>query len=373
MGTQRLIERVDTPSSEIKVDPAKGTIENALLCGLKSENGRDYLPESFGKGIYEGVAVNLNHSENGERTVQDCIGWITGESRDEQGRPRGTVQLIPDDPQSAKILFAAKNKPGLFGMSHVAMCDVENRDGRDVVKSVVKVESVDIVTNPATTKGFNESVKQGVSKMRLTLKTFLERYAAHLSMKKILALKHLQEMDDMGSDMQLDVEPGKDPNDDKTKDKEADDGVDAAFETAVMSVVRRAMKDGYDKDEVLSKLDQLLTSHGVATGKIEGSDMGDDDTGAEESKKRKKLAGSKDPILEAVEIVGRVGFAATRKDLEIIASAAPQFREEIAIKIKRATNKEMAKSTERTPTTAQINAEGTKTKPRWIGSKKQIA
>jgi hypothetical protein len=155
----RVTERVDRPLAGCRVDRENGIIRGAKLCGLTSANGRSYPAEVFRRGVakYEGVHVYANHTR-GERSIGDKLGWITNARIGPDGVPRGDLNLLTTHPDYPAIVEAAQRNPSLYGLSHVADCRVgRGTNGREQVESIESVVSVDLVAEPATTRGIFES------------------------------------------------------------------------------------------------------------------------------------------------------------------------------------------------------------------------
>lgn len=141
------------------VDDDAPVIRGVKLLGEESRNNRVYLPESVSPSQYEGRVINLNHPDgpNKQRNVQDRFGWI--ESAKKDGKDwRGDIHYNPAHPFAPTFKWIAKNKPDLIGLSHDAVGTGHTKDGKFIVEKVVEVKSVDLVADPATTKGLFESM-----------------------------------------------------------------------------------------------------------------------------------------------------------------------------------------------------------------------
>jgi hypothetical protein len=147
-----------------KVDRERGLIEDVKLLGLKSSNGNDYSPEAVKKasGMYEGVAVYLNHQpqkERGEpRRIADRFGKIEKVRFVEGDGIRGNLRFNPFHPLAGQISWSAEHMPDAAGMSHVAKGRGSRTGaGRFLVEELVSVASVDLVADGATVKSLFES------------------------------------------------------------------------------------------------------------------------------------------------------------------------------------------------------------------------
>ena len=354
MGTKRFEERIEAPfAGGVTVDRAKGTIGGVLVCGFQSENGREYPAEVLREAAnrYEGRVVNCDHGK--EATVDRRLGWLTDVQAGPDGRPRAVLNVLKSHPMADRVFEAAERNPSLYGMSHVAVCRSKlNSRGIEVIESIVSVESVDLVAAPATTKGLHESIKGKTS--MITIKKLLEKIAAKSNVDQIMKLKRLTE--DYG-DTPMDMDPAEDMS--------ADDGITAAFEAAIMSVVKDALKNGADKKEVLTKIKKLLGAHGDVQG--DGGDDSDDGAGAgagDDSDKVESKQGKS--ILAALTICEEIGFRADRTDLEVIAATVPDRRKVVAKRLMEA----VTKSATPGPKSSPRGAGGTDTT--GLGSKTEI-
>lgn len=288
---KRLTERVNTPFAGTRVNREAGTIDGVLICGTASANGRDYPAAVLRRdhAVYEGAVVNCDHAR--ESTVDRRFGWFTNVKPGDDGRPRGTLNVLLQHPMAARVFEAAERNPALFGFSHVAMCDTRRdaKTGREVVEAIKSVESIDLVASPATTKGLFEGKAVG-----LTVKALVEALVKHpkTTAKQVAPLKLLAEMDGMG-DMAtpMDAPPAD--------DADPADGVKEAFKTAVLHIVDQAMSGDMDPKDALSKIKTLLKSHGEVNGGKTADTDGDGDT-AGDTDGDGDAKESKQPTLAAV-------------------------------------------------------------------------
>ncbi len=152
-------------SESIRVDRKAGVIHDVRILGPSSANRRRYLPEaiSAARNLYEGKPVNYDHPRRdgagAERSIDDRAGWLLN-VQVSKGGLSGDFHYLKSDPRAAKIVEAAERNPNLFGLSHNA----EGRTRRDgeitIVEEITKVRSVDLVSDPATTRSLFESMEQ---------------------------------------------------------------------------------------------------------------------------------------------------------------------------------------------------------------------
>jgi hypothetical protein len=157
-----LQEFCDWRGVSVRVDRQAGVIRGVKILGLQSRNGRTYLPEALAQAasLYEEAKVNVNHPKGnpgGPRDYQDRIGTIRNVS------VRGEEGLFADfcfNPKHAvaeQLLWDAEHAPENVGFSHNVEARTARRGDRVVVEAITRVASVDLVADPATTRGLFET------------------------------------------------------------------------------------------------------------------------------------------------------------------------------------------------------------------------
>jgi hypothetical protein len=148
------------------------TYSNLVLVGPKSVNNRVYAPDVLRRavedGLYDGVPIFLDHEEK----IQTLVGRVTKAYWDEDKNcVRGDIEIY-DSPYSSIIDIIINVFGGEFGFSHVveAEVDEDKESGKEYVKHISKVKSVDLVTDPATTKGINEVQERVMNAIRSVIK-----------------------------------------------------------------------------------------------------------------------------------------------------------------------------------------------------------
>ncbi|MFO0788182.1 MAG: hypothetical protein U0805_01920 [Pirellulales bacterium] len=174
----RLTE-ISTTAASYQVDEENGIIRGVKLIGPKSRNGREYAESALDNAVelYEGAKIYANHPRRqdvGEdRPLDDWVGVVRRPRRLPDGI-YGDVELRKESKHFRGIVEMAKRFPNHVGFSHVADGESEMRGNTEFVTRIREVLSVDLVTEPATTRGIFESANYG----QLTLRDFVERLPA---------------------------------------------------------------------------------------------------------------------------------------------------------------------------------------------------
>ena len=146
----------------MRVEHGKGVIRGVKILGLKSRNGRTYLPEALAEavGLYENAKVNVNHPKGsplGPRDYQDRIGAIRGVVVRAGEGLFADFHFNPKHALAEQLVWDAEHAPENVGFSHNVQAKTSRRGDRLVVEAITKVQSVDLVADPATTRGLFES------------------------------------------------------------------------------------------------------------------------------------------------------------------------------------------------------------------------
>jgi hypothetical protein len=270
MGTKRIEELATLSASGVDRSGAYPVVRGVLLCGNTSANRRRYRKEAFaGDRVkrYESRPVFLDHGDpRGPRKYGDKIATVENARLRSDGMPVGDLAVNPKHPLAEAFLWDAEHKPKSCGMSHVANCEtVTGKDGWEEITEVVEVVSVDLVTDPATTKGLHEHKAR-----TMTLKEFAESFARlpKATAAQNLAVKRLAEMEGM------DAAPIDAPADDASPEE----GIKDAFMTACMHLCKQAMDGEIDSKEFAKKIKKLVDSHGEINGGSDSAAPPADDT-----------------------------------------------------------------------------------------------
>ncbi len=158
-----LQEFVTSHGVEMRVDREHGVIRGVKLLGLESRNGRRYLPSALTQavGLYEGAKVNVNHPKGhplAARDYQDRLGSIRKvRVRDGEGL-FGDLHFNPKHALAEQLVWDATHAPENVGFSHNVEARTSRHDRQTVVETITKVQSVDLVADPATTRGLYENL-----------------------------------------------------------------------------------------------------------------------------------------------------------------------------------------------------------------------
>jgi hypothetical protein len=162
--TEQLQEYFDSRGVAMRVDRPSAVIRGVKVLGLESRNGRSYLPDALvqAASLYEDAKVNVNHPKGnptGPRDYQDRIGVIRNVSvRPEEGL-FADLHFNPKHALAEQLLWDAEHAPENVGFSHNVEAMTSRRGDRVVVEAITRVQSVDLVADPATTRGLFESTQ----------------------------------------------------------------------------------------------------------------------------------------------------------------------------------------------------------------------
>jgi hypothetical protein len=153
------------------IDRDNGIIKNMILLASESLNGRRYTDNCMNAAIplFEGAQAYMDHGEDVNRSFRDLVGGYSN-VRFEEGKVKGDLLLICEDAVKEKIFNIAEKFPNLAGNSIDASGKYYREGQTDVVEELTVVNSIDIVTKPATTKGFFEEIGEQMIKTLKELK-----------------------------------------------------------------------------------------------------------------------------------------------------------------------------------------------------------
>jgi hypothetical protein len=164
--TDLLQEFCDSRGLALRVDRGGGLIRGIKVLGFHSRNRREYLPDALSRaaGLYEGAKVNVNHPKGHPLTPRDYQERI-GVIRNVEHRPgQGLFADFHFNPKhylSEQLIWDAEHAPENVGFSHNVQARTSRRGETTLVEEILHVHSVDLVADPATTRGLFESSGAG--------------------------------------------------------------------------------------------------------------------------------------------------------------------------------------------------------------------
>lgn len=148
-------------SAPLHVHRESDVIRGVKILGTESRNARTYRPAALARAValYEGAKVNVNHPKAGAhapRDYQDRIGVVRNVTfRD--GGLFADLQYNPKHQLAEQLAWDAEHAPENVGLSHNVEARVSRQDDRLVVEEILRVRSIDLVADPATTRSLFES------------------------------------------------------------------------------------------------------------------------------------------------------------------------------------------------------------------------
>jgi hypothetical protein len=152
-------EYASSAGLSLKVDRERGVIPGVKILGLESKNGRTYTPKCAAEAmpLYENAAVFVDHQMKGEqRSYHDRIGHLTNVTAKADGL-YADLHVNPKNSIAEQLFWDAENAPSHVGLSHDCEAVLNRKDGKTLVESISRVNSVDLVAKAATVSGLFES------------------------------------------------------------------------------------------------------------------------------------------------------------------------------------------------------------------------
>lgn len=268
-----------------RVDRDAKMVRDVVVLGYESDNGRLY-PQAVMEAalaMYDGAAVKIDHPEldkaRAPRPFDTTWGWLVSPRMVmEDGKPkiRADLKYLETHPNTNTILERIEDHPDKLGLSHNADIDGNWIEGSAVfeVSAITEVRSVDLVENPATTRGIFESRTPSggrnvaKNKRRMKLRGILEGAdylpgaAATISGKAVVEM-----MDEEGAevlDLEMDMEDASSP----------EDGVKAGIRMAIMAVLD---DESLSAEDLVSRIRELLAAKEAASGSSEAATEEEDE------------------------------------------------------------------------------------------------
>jgi hypothetical protein len=156
MTTQTVFETINLTEYTATED---GVVVGVPVLGAKSRNNRVYTTECMQEcfSLYEEAPVFIDHSTSGRRS-EEKLGLIKNARYCEESQQiRGDLHLLTTHPLYNRIKEDLDRNLNLFGLSHSAEVWGVNEAGQLKINKIEKVNSVDLVSSPATLKSLTES------------------------------------------------------------------------------------------------------------------------------------------------------------------------------------------------------------------------
>ena len=160
-SSEMVCEYVDSGGQRLSFEPHRGVIRGVKLLGLRSQNGRRYSVAALRSAVslYEGAKVNVNHPDRGPmaaRDYRDRLGVVRNVRLEASSGLFGDLHYNPKHALAQQLEWDAEHTPQNVGLSHNVLAKTR-RDGEGVlVEAITRVQSVDLVADPATTSGLFE-------------------------------------------------------------------------------------------------------------------------------------------------------------------------------------------------------------------------
>jgi hypothetical protein len=163
--SESIQEYADSRGVAVRVDRQEGVLWGVKLIGLNSRNGRRYREAALAQAaaLYENAKVNVNHPKDGPlapRDYQDRLGIIRGvEFRAGDGL-FGNLHFNPKHALAEQLVWDAEHNPRNVGFSHNVQAKLSREGEGVIVEEITRVQSVDLVADPAATEGLFEQTER---------------------------------------------------------------------------------------------------------------------------------------------------------------------------------------------------------------------
>lgn len=231
----------------LRVDTDHGVIHDVKICGNRSKNGRIYPPEVLAAAapLYEGVTVYLNHGlmPGDEREIDVHFGNLQN-VRLQNGELFADLHYVTTHPLAASIVERAQKFPRNFGLSHDAQVEAIPNGDLQQVQRITAVNSVDLVTRPATSEGLFEQQQTAHNKPKQTYR----RVLSDLPLPQFPGKFRVLEAAERASDPLL--------------DREIEASEDASPKDALRQIVLATINDAdSDLPTIVAELERIVTQH----------------------------------------------------------------------------------------------------------------
>lgn len=239
-----------TTKPALRVDAENGILHDVKICGNRSKNGRIYPPEVLAEAapLYEGVTVYLNHGlmPGDEREIDVHFGNLQN-VRTQNGELFADLHYVTTHPLAASIVERAQKFPRNFGLSHDAEVEAVPSGDLQEVQRITAVNSVDLVTRPATNEGLFEQEQTTSPKRKQTYRHVLSELPLAQFPGKFRVLEAAERADDPLLDQQVEL-------------SDESDAEEASLKEALRQMVLAALDDPeLDLRAGLAELERIVT------------------------------------------------------------------------------------------------------------------
>lgn len=168
MPATKELESIDllevSRNSSIRLDKDKGIVHRVKIHGANSKNGYVYSPAALQDvaRLVEGAEVNIDHPDiddaNRVRGVTENFGVLENVTV-ESGGVYGDLHYLKSHSFSKTFEEKVERFPQKIGLSINARGSKRSQRGSVIIENVLKINSVDLVTRPATNDSLFESVQ----------------------------------------------------------------------------------------------------------------------------------------------------------------------------------------------------------------------
>lgn len=161
--TEQVVQEfVDSAGIRLRSESARGVLRGVKLLGLRSRNGRRYAEKALRDaiGLYEGSKVNVNHPTHdplAPRDYRDRLGVVRNVRFQRGSGLFGDLHYNPRHALAEQLAWDAEHAPENVGLSHNVLARTRRESDELVVEAITRVQSVDLVADPATTAGLFEA------------------------------------------------------------------------------------------------------------------------------------------------------------------------------------------------------------------------
>ena len=164
MPIEQIFEFSTSAGQSLRVDREKGVIFGVKILGLESKNRRSYPKETIVRAasLYEGAKVNVDHptgNPNSPRSYADRMGSLRNVRVGSESQGMfADYHFNPKHALAEQLIWDAEHVPENVGFSHnVEAKTSRGTNGHTIIEEITRVQSVDLVADPATTRGLFES------------------------------------------------------------------------------------------------------------------------------------------------------------------------------------------------------------------------